>query len=187
MKKYILQTLFIILFAVTTNVYSSDLTPVQKAELALQQAKLAEQNQNKATTIIDNPEKVNQWLDIGTNLGKALSGTAKEMGIGINEFIQTPAGKVSLYLIIWKVLGAEIASILTVLFLWAMYIYFVHTHYNMKHPLICVYDKEKTNIFGNAKVINKYRKDSLHEDTTAMYVLGFILTTAINVILIGTM
>ena len=43
---------------------------------------------------------------------KALSIAAKELGITINEFLGTPAGKLTAALIVWKVAGASIIHIL---------------------------------------------------------------------------
>ena len=43
---------------------------------------------------------------------KALSIAARELGITINEFLATPAGKLTAALIVWKVAGASIVHIL---------------------------------------------------------------------------
>jgi len=50
------------------------------------------------------------WANIGTNISKAISSACKELSIGVNEFIQTPAGKLTTFLIVWKIIGREILN-----------------------------------------------------------------------------
>ena len=83
------------------------LTDVQKAELALQVAKQVEES--KAT--VQNPKQVKEWVSYGTEIGQALAGTARELGVVANEFIKTPAGQLTMGMIIWKVMGHDIVHV----------------------------------------------------------------------------
>ena len=83
------------------------LTEVQQAELALHVAKQVE----AAKAAPSAPKQVEQWVSYGTQIGQALAGTAKELGVVANEFIQTPAGKFTLAMIIWKVMGQDIVHV----------------------------------------------------------------------------
>lgn len=47
---------------------------------------------------------------------KAMSLAARELGVTVNEFLATDAGKITAALIIWKVAGASIANLLMGLF-----------------------------------------------------------------------
>ncbi len=53
------------------------LTDVQKAELALQVAKQVEEQK----AAVQNPQQVKQWVNYGTEVGQALAGAARELGI----------------------------------------------------------------------------------------------------------
>jgi hypothetical protein len=83
------------------------LTDVQKAELALQVAKQVEEQK----AAVQNPQQVKQWVNYGTEVGQALAGAARELGIVANEFIKTPAGQLTMGLIIWKVMGHDIVHV----------------------------------------------------------------------------
>lgn len=84
------------------------LTDVQKAELALQVAKQVEEAK---TVKLNKPEEVKEWVNYGTEIGRALAGTARELGVVANEFIQTPAGQLTMAMIVWKVMGHDIVHV----------------------------------------------------------------------------
>ena len=58
------------------------------------------------------PQQVSEWAEVGTNLGVALSEAARAMNTGINEFITSPAGKLTVFVILWKVLGGTFMQLL---------------------------------------------------------------------------
>ena len=57
---------------------------------------------------ITKAEEISQWINIGEQLGKGLASCAKELGIEVNNFVQTPVGKISAVVIIWKLLGRDL-------------------------------------------------------------------------------
>lgn len=93
--------------AITPNEMNK-LTDVQQAELALDVAKKIEAQKAPG---VSNPQAVKQWVNYGTEIGQALAGTARELGVVANDFIQTPAGKVTLAMIVWKVMGHDIIHV----------------------------------------------------------------------------
>lgn len=88
----------------------SNLTERQAAELQAQAAKLAEEN-TQSTNPVTAIQQVDQWVTVGASIGKGIAGTAKELGVVANEFIQTPVGKLTAYLIIWKVAGHDLVRL----------------------------------------------------------------------------
>lgn len=90
------------------DIDTTGLTKSQKAELAVQAAKLAENNEAPKIPTPPVVEQVDKWVAIGANVGKGLAGAAKELGVAANEFVQTPVGKITAGLIIWKVAGNDI-------------------------------------------------------------------------------
>lgn len=94
-------------FAAINNIDTNGLTEAQKAQLVQQ----AEQMKN--ATPLDTANKVDQWVNIGEKIGKMLGGAAKEVGIAVNEFVQTPVGKMTAVLIVWNYMGSMIVHVLS--------------------------------------------------------------------------
>ena len=51
------------------------------------------------------------WGDLGTNMGRATVAAAREMGIAVNEFVATPLGKITMALVVYKVIGKEVLGV----------------------------------------------------------------------------
>ena len=84
------------------------LSDVQKAEI---QKQIAEQAARAANAPLVSVEKIDEYTQAGERVGKMLGGAAKELGVAVNTFIDTPAGKWTLALIIWKLMGASLTHI----------------------------------------------------------------------------
>ena len=88
------------------------LTTSQKAELASKIAQM--QEAKKATETLAQsiePETVDKWVQTGTNFGKMLGGTAKELGVQVNEFVKTPVGIMATVLIVWNYMGVMLTHV----------------------------------------------------------------------------
>jgi hypothetical protein len=96
----------------TSNITSIDvskLSPEQRA--ALLQAATQMENQPGA----NNPgfsesmrKEVEKWGELGTGMGRAAVNAAKEVGLAANDFVQTPLGKVTMGVVLYKVMGRDI-------------------------------------------------------------------------------
>jgi hypothetical protein len=112
MKLILLTILFVFSFSASANHHILDttgLSEVEKAELQTQIAKTKAKKNSapEAPTI----EKVSQWVDLGANLGKGLASAAKELGVAANDFITTPVGKITAFIIIYKFIGNDLIHI----------------------------------------------------------------------------
>ena len=122
----------------------SGLTDVQIAELQAQAAKLAEANGQKATTPAVPPvatvEQVAKYAELGKSIGAGLASTAKELGIAVNEFADTPIGKVALIIIVVKLIGSQVFHVIlgTVWFLVALPLWFYF------YRRLCMFDYKYT-------------------------------------------
>jgi len=85
---------------------TTGLSEEQLAQLALQAAQMKKNITENVTT-----EKVNEWVDVGKNVGIALAATAGELGVAVDEFLKSTTGKITVVLIIWKVAGKEIMGL----------------------------------------------------------------------------
>lgn len=76
---------------------TSGLTEQQKAELAVQVAKLKTEKLQPENISEKVRTEAQAWGDLGANMGKALVGGAKEIGVAANEFAETPSAKLRLW------------------------------------------------------------------------------------------
>jgi hypothetical protein len=87
------------------RVCTDGLTEEQQAQIQLDVAKM--KNQNPLS-----PELVTEWAGAGTAIGAALGGCAKEIGVQVNDFANTPVGVVAVFIIAWKLVGADLVQLL---------------------------------------------------------------------------
>ena len=60
-------------------------------------------NKGKVTT-----ETVKEYVAVGKMIGEAFASCAKEIGVAVNDFVQTPVGKITGFLIVYKIIGRDI-------------------------------------------------------------------------------
>lgn len=99
--------------AIAQDFDTRGLSEEQKAQLALQAAQMKKQNSNPTPSLSENlnPEKLNQWVDLGKNIGLAVAATAKELGVASDEFLKSNTGKITVALIVWHVMGKDIVGV----------------------------------------------------------------------------
>lgn len=105
-------------FAGQTAIDTSGLTDAQVAELKAHAAKVVAEAA-KGPDIKDAGSMVTLAATWGSQaaiaaegFAKAINIAAKELGVTVNDFLGTDAGKLTAILIIWKVAGASIAHLL---------------------------------------------------------------------------
>lgn len=118
-KKFFTAAAFALcaLTASAVEVDSRGLTDAQVAEIKAIAARAASENQKAKTadpgTVLTNAAGWGkQAADAAEGFGRAFTIAARELGITVNEFLATPAGKLTAGLIIWKVMGASLVKIL---------------------------------------------------------------------------
>lgn len=111
-------------FASQSTIDTSGLSDAQIAEIkaiaAQKSAEVARQKDEGGVALPKDPGAMatlaatwgQQAAAAAEGFAKALSIAAKELGITINEFLATPAGKLTAILIVWKVAGASIVHLL---------------------------------------------------------------------------
>jgi hypothetical protein len=133
------------------------LTEQQKAELVKQVADMQSQNAAIGKVPPVSADNIEKWVSVGKMVGIGLSSAAKELNIAVNDFANTYVGKITIAIIVWNVLGESITMIAVGIFIWIIGIGCVYAAYCAKNPIVVVYSKEKTNIFGNAVIESKHR------------------------------
>lgn len=88
-------------FANTVTVDTSKMTPEQIRILT---------TTNQPTEDVLSPERINEYAEIGKNVGEGLASAAKELGVAVNDFASTNVGQVALFLIVWRIALADIVA-----------------------------------------------------------------------------
>lgn len=90
----------------------SGLTEEQRADLVKQAEQM--RKQSSGDRIIDKitPENADAWVNLGKNMGLALAEVAKHLGVAADEFLKSSAGKITLALIVWKVMGNDLVHLM---------------------------------------------------------------------------
>jgi hypothetical protein len=120
MKKILIgvMLMFVSSLAMASNcsdIRVAGLPAKQLTELRIQceQAKLVNIEQPSGM-IIDRitPERVSEWSDIAGSFTNAIGTAASRIGVSVNEFMKTPAGYLTVAIIVWKIAGSEIIALL---------------------------------------------------------------------------
>lgn len=64
------------------------------------------------------PERITGWTQVAEGFANAMGAAAKQLNVSVNDFIKTPAGLITIGVILWKVIGVSILK------LGAMYLVF---------------------------------------------------------------
>lgn len=136
MKRFMFVFMVVVFFA--TNVFAIDvdtrgLSETQKAELAMQAAKMKEEPSVAKST----PAKVNEWVDVGNNIGTAIISAAGKIGMAGDEFMKSNTGKVVVGLIVVKMIGGFIVHVVVGTFCLLLFLS-IWTYLFRK---LCIYDK----------------------------------------------
>lgn len=117
MKNFIVGiALMLSMTTVSAGITSDDLgsfdklTPTQKADVVARMAQFT--SANGTTSIPASPEQMKEWVDLGSSIGKGMASIVAELGISIDKFMATSAGKIAMGLLIWKVAGEDIVGVL---------------------------------------------------------------------------
>ena len=86
----------------------SKLTQEQRAAIQLQITQTAAKTVDPVNLSETVRNEASKWGDLGKNVGTSLVAAAKEVGQGVNEFSQTPVGKVTTAIIVYKVIGRDV-------------------------------------------------------------------------------
>lgn len=147
-------TIFILMFF--TTIAHAELTKEQK--IAIEQI-LSNTKDAKSEPSIVQPDDVEKWINLGSNIGAGLAASAKELGVAASEFANTGTGKLVVWIIVWKTIGSSIAHILAgVLVLLAGAISGV-LMMNKRRRIEIEFDKEHRNIFGNYPIVSKIKEE----------------------------
>lgn len=106
--------LLLVLWLPTLANATIDVSNLSKEDIIKLQAQIDAQERIDNTKSL--PSQLNEWAQLGQNIGQGLVGAAKEMGVATNDFAQTAIGKTVIVMLIWKFFGKSVI-LFTMLFL----------------------------------------------------------------------
>lgn len=164
------------------DVNTSGLNETQKAELALQAAKMKESfgsiSTGTAVSVNDAAiDGVRKWGTVSTEIAKGLvvglAAAAKEANIAVNEFSQTPVGKVTTVIIVWKMIGHDVIKIFLALLLTfggCPFIWFIYNRVTRKN-VVFDYQPRLWGLF-HRKVLVSFNRDTADGFSTVIMVIA---------------
>lgn len=181
MKKYLIA--LALMFSVNAasaavEINTSGLTESQKAQL-VQQAE-----QMKKATPLETFEKVDKWVDTGERIGKMMGGAAKEVGIAVNDFVKTPVGQMTAFLIIWNYMGSMLVHVVggfTILFI----TFGLLTWYSGRlREVKITYDREAGKNWLGRYPILKREVTAMESDSWGFLLFGYAVALAVSLVAI---
>ena len=193
MRKRIFDITFIAILLFSSSVYAQqnvkidtdDLTDEQKAQLIL---KIEEMKKANTSSVVENvasnlgdPKKLNEWVDLGKNVGLALTAVAKELGVASDQILQSDTGKIALVMIVWKVMGRDVLDIVGGVTTWFVIAPIILWSFHFFHMTKRVKDKD-----GNVQYVSRYEfeKDEAKVGSVWAHGLSFAALTVVCMLIV---
>lgn len=116
MNVYVSLVRFVLLcsFAISLSVNAQTINTENLSSQQINQLAEVAANMRKDPAKISEKvrDEVQAWTDLGQNIGRATVGAAKEVGMAANEFAQTPLGIITTSIVVYKMIGEDILSLI---------------------------------------------------------------------------
>ena len=190
MKKFfavILMLVSISAFAGNTTdaVHSAGFSKLSETEKAEVIKMVADKASSKDVMPAMTEDKVEKWVKIGSNIGQGLAGAAKEVGVAVNDFANTPVGQLTMMLIVWHMIGAQLIHVFGGVMIWIVGIAIIRHMVARAYPCKITYSKEVKNIFGNY-VVEKSEPIAIDDDNAAGWLFAYGIVLVAGLIAIFT-
>lgn len=157
-----------------------NLTDEQKADVIKQ---IAQSQTSTPIAAQATPQKIGEWVDLGTKIGQMMGGAAKEVGIAVNDFVKTPVGQWTMAMIIWKFMGSVIIHVFGGLLVLTVGLSIILFFSRRLRTCTIVYDPERKDLFGrSAKVKATYTEMDGETVGALMAASGAIMLVSLGVI-----
>lgn len=165
----------------------NNLSQQQKADIIKQITDKAAQVNNEKKISIDNVDvdESKKWTELSSNIGKALAGTARELGVAVGDFAKSSIGQLVTVLIIWHLFGSQVLHIFGALTILAVGFTLIRFMVRSAYPPMIEYSKTEKNIFGNY-VKTAEINESISSDMIIVICIIAVFTIGIASVMIGT-
>lgn len=108
-------SLFAAMSASAAIVDVSDLSANQQAQIVKQIEDLKQGEEKNISKTAR--QELTAWGELGSNMGRATVAAAKEVGMAAGEFAETPIGKITTAIIVYKIVGKDVLKLFVGVFL----------------------------------------------------------------------
>lgn len=129
------------------------------------------------------PDGMDKWLNVGERFGKMIGGAARETGVAVNEFVNTPVGLLTAGLIVWNYMGSMLTHVFGAIMILIIGFTYLRYMVNRSVDWEYTYDKERRNIFGNAIVIAKTRSELSEGAVAGFTFCGAVVIAAAMIVM----
>ena len=162
----------------------SKLTEAEKAEVIKIVADKAS-SKDSSVPVALTEDRVEKWVKIGSNIGQGLAGAAKEVGVAVNDFSQTPVGQLTMLLIVWHMIGAQLIHVFGGIMIRIVGIAIIRHMVARAYPSKITYSKEVKNVFGNYAV-EKVEPMAIDDSNAAGWLFAYGIVLIAGLIAIFT-
>lgn len=96
--------IFLLSVSSFAGIDTSGLTEEQKAQLTLQAVQM----------------KGEPWAEVANAVGTGVAQTAESLGVAANEFVDTPVGKMTAFVIIYQFIGKDLVRLIVAATMWVI-------------------------------------------------------------------
>lgn len=192
MKKFFAVILMVVSFSAfagndsetVRNAGFARLSEAEKAEVIKMVADKAA-SKDASVPVALTEDRVEKWVKIGSNIGQGLAGAAKEVGVAVNDFSQTPVGQLTMLLIVWHMIGAQLIHVFGGIMIWIVGIAIIRHMVARAYPSKITYSKEVKNVFGNYAV-EKVEPMAIDDSNAAGWLFAYGIVLIAGLIAIFT-
>lgn len=169
------------------DISANGLTPAQRADMEAQIASLkaknvkdgADINMNGVASVanVSDPQQLEKYAQFGEAIAKSLGSAAKELGVAVDEFMQTGTGTLVMVLVVYHFFGSDIIGILTCFIIIPLMLWM----FNKFRTMLKIEGYKETDTGKVIPII----KSELSEDETIGYVVLCIGTFISIMIVLG--
>ena len=190
MKKFFVAILMMVSVSAWTGntsdaVNSAGFSKLSEAEKAEVIKMVADKASQKDVIPSMTKDKVEKWVKIGSNIGQGLAGAAKEVGVAVNDFATTPVGQLTMMLIVWHMIGAQLIHVFGGIMIWIVGIAIIRHMVARAYPSKITYSKEVKNFFGNY-VVEKSEPIAIDDSNAAGWLFAYGIVLVAGLIAIFT-
>lgn len=167
MKKYFM--LLATVLCLISPAFASQPQELSAATLA----KLSSTEQKQILSLMSNSSNVTEltkYAELGTVIGKALAGSAHELGVAVNDFAKTDVGYLATVLIVWHFLGEDILHFAIAIFILLIGL----------TVLWVLLDSQRGGSYQTVNNKQQFIKGKLSSDETTGYFFGLVVLLIIS-------
>lgn len=179
--KYIISTI-LLMFSLNANAIVVNLNgkQIETSTLSTEQQKLILSLGEDKKVTIPEPEDIKAYSEIGKTISGTLSQIVKDLNVNMNDFMSTKLGTLTMLILVYYFIKGPIIAFLV----FTGGLYAIRKFKYSMYPKNYVFDKDKTNVFGNAK-INSYSEEEMSSDASAwigaMYIVLILVSMLIAI------